>query len=46
MAGQKDLLFPALNDGCGVEVVGFFEFLAGLSHDISIYFFQRVCEGE
>lgn len=30
MTGQEDLLFTALDDSGGVEVVCFFEFLAGL----------------
>lgn len=30
MTGQEDLLFAALDDGRGMEVVCFFEFLAGL----------------
>lgn len=34
MAGQEDLLFGTLNDGGGVDVVGFFELLSRL-HGIS-----------
>lgn len=28
LLGKKDLLFSALDDGCGMHIIGFFEFLA------------------